>query len=61
MIGVWDYHDYGINDGTKHFTLKHEVREMYLNFLEEPKNSARRLDSNSPIHQDYMIKHDNGF
>ena len=61
VIGVWDDHDYGINDGTKHFPLKHEVREMYLDFLEEPKDSARRLDSDSPIHQDYMIRHHNGF
>lgn len=55
VIGVWDDHDFGINDGGAEFPLKHEIREMYLDFLEEPKDSIRRLDRNTTIHQDYVI------
>jgi len=51
IIGVWDDHDYaGGNDGGMEFLLKHRVREIFLDFIEEPQDSARRLDKNSTIH-----------
>ena len=50
VIGVWDDHDYGVDNGGMDFSLKHDVREMYLDFIEEPKDSSRRLDANSSIH-----------
>jgi len=44
------------------FRLKKETREMFLNFIGEPKDSPRRLDEDSPIHQDYTMKsHDGNF
>ena len=30
--------------------------ELFLNFIDEPVDSARSLDSDSPIHQDYVIE-----
>ena len=42
VIATWDDHDYGINNGDASFALKNKSKELYLDFLEEPKNSARR-------------------
>lgn len=50
VIGVWDDHDYGINDGSKDFSKKHVTREIFLDFIEEPAKSPRRLHKDSAIH-----------
>lgn len=42
VIGIWDDHDYGINDGGVHFAQKVESQKLMLDFLEEPANSERR-------------------
>lgn len=42
IIGIWDDNDYGQNDGNKHFKYKEEMKEIFLDFLDEPKNSTRR-------------------
>lgn len=34
VIGIWDDHDYGINDGGKHFTYKQDSRDLMLEFLD---------------------------
>jgi alkaline phosphatase D len=36
VIGVWDDHDYGVNNGASNFAKKDEVREIFLDFLDEP-------------------------
>lgn len=54
VIGVWDDHDYGQNDGNYNFKYKDEVKQLYLDFLEEPLNSDRRK-SNSPIDFSYSF------
>ena len=36
VIGVWDDHDYGKNDGGREFEAKDTIRELFLDFLEEP-------------------------
>ena len=35
IIGVWDDHDYGINDGDRTFPNKNQSREVYLDFIGE--------------------------
>ncbi len=40
--GVWDDHDYGINNGGKNYKLKETSQELFLNFLNVPKNDERR-------------------
>jgi alkaline phosphatase D len=56
VIGVWDDHDYGINDGNRLFEHKLRNRVAFLDFLDEPAGTERRLQSDSPIHQDYYIE-----
>ena len=41
VVGVWDDHDFGINDADKHNPVKQEMREIYLDFIGEAKNSSR--------------------
>jgi alkaline phosphatase D len=42
IIGTWDDHDYGINDGNKDFEHKVLAQEIWLDFIGEPKDSLRR-------------------
>jgi alkaline phosphatase D len=42
IIGIWDDHDYGINDGGKAFPKKQESQQLMLDFLGEPAGTARR-------------------
>ena len=39
--GVWDDHDYGKNDAGSEFIGKNQQRQLYLNFLDEPRDSDR--------------------
>ena len=40
VIGTWDDHDYGVNDGGKEFSEKAASRDLMLEFLGVPKNRA---------------------
>ncbi|MCX2681556.1 alkaline phosphatase D family protein [Galbibacter sp. EGI 63066] len=42
VIGTWDDHDYGLNDGGAEFPKKAESQELFLNFMDVPKNDPRR-------------------
>jgi len=43
IIGTWDDHDYGANDGGLEYPSKRESQSALLDFLEEPIDSPRRL------------------
>lgn len=43
VIGTWDDHDYGLNDGGKEFTARAASQQALLDFLDEPADSPRRL------------------
>lgn len=42
IIGVWDDHDYGINDGGKHFAQKKASRDVMFDFLGVPADAPDR-------------------
>ncbi len=42
IIGTWDDNDYGMKNGTRHYAKKTESRHLYLDFIDEPKDSPRR-------------------
>ena len=50
VIGVWDDHDYGTNDGDRHFKDKKRNRKLFLDFIDEPADTERRLQDDTPIH-----------
>ncbi len=42
IIGVWDDHDYGVNDGGKEYPRRKESQQLMLDFLDVPANSSLR-------------------
>ena len=42
IVGVWDDHDYGINDGDISFKEKEITQPIWLDFIDEPADSPRR-------------------
>lgn len=42
IIGIWDDHDYGINDGGKYYVHKKQSQQLMLDFLDVPKNAPER-------------------
>ena len=44
-----------MNDGGREFKLRDQNRELWLDFIDEPVDSERRLQRGTPIHQDYFI------
>lgn len=42
LLGTWDDHDYGLNDGGVEYPKKKEAQQLFLDFLDVPSNSPRR-------------------
>ena len=42
VIGTWDDHDYGLNDGGREFTARKMSQKEFLNFMDVPIDSPRR-------------------
>lgn len=42
IVGVWDDHDYGINDGDITFEYKEITQPIWLDFIDESTDSPRR-------------------
>jgi alkaline phosphatase D len=42
LLAVWDDHDYGWNDAGRHFPLKAESKDIFMDFWEVPSSSKRR-------------------
>ena len=42
VMGTWDDHDYGLNDGGKEWHFKEESQQLFLDFFDVPENSQRR-------------------
>ncbi len=39
VIGVWDDHDFGQNDGGKKYTMKKESKDLLMSFLDVPEDA----------------------
>ncbi|XP_020526401.1 uncharacterized protein LOC18439636 isoform X3 [Amborella trichopoda] len=53
VIGTWDDHDYGLNDAGKEFSRKDTNQKLMLDFLDEAKDSPRRLQAG--VYTSYMF------
>ncbi|HKJ47625.1 MAG TPA: alkaline phosphatase D family protein, partial [Christiangramia sp.] len=42
VYGIWDDHDYGLNDGGKEWHFKETSQQLFLDFMEVSQNSPRR-------------------
>jgi alkaline phosphatase D len=43
VVATWDDHDYGWNDAGAEYPMKRESQKMFLDFMDEPALSPRRL------------------
>ncbi|WP_299455478.1 alkaline phosphatase D family protein [uncultured Microscilla sp.] len=53
VIGTWDDHDYGVNDGGGEFPKKKESQQLMLDFLKYPANSPVRQQEG--VYNSYTI------
>ena len=53
VVGTWDDHDYGVNDGGKDFAPKAASRDLMLEFLAVPKN--RPVWKREGAYQSYTV------
>ena len=42
VLGTWDDHDYGVNDGGNTYKMRKESAEIFLDFFKDPADSPRR-------------------
>lgn len=42
ILGTWDDHDYGLNDGGTEYAMKREAQQIFLNFFDVPATDERR-------------------
>lgn len=54
IIGTWDDHDYGLNDGGTEFVFKKESQQKFLDFMGVPANNPRRQKEGVYASHDYM-------
>ncbi|MCR5889080.1 alkaline phosphatase family protein [Hymenobacter sp. J193] len=55
VIGTWDDHDYGRNDGDKNYPFKAQNQQIALDFLEELAGSPRRRQEGIYAAYDYPV------
>ena len=53
VVGVWDDHDYGRNNAGKTFPHKVLMQQLWLDFVDEPKDSLRRKQKG--IYESYYL------
>lgn len=58
ILGTWDDHDYGLNDGGEEFEMKKESQQIFLDFMGVTKNDKRRQKEG--IYHTEEIKTKNG-
>jgi len=58
IIGVWDDHDFGMDNSGKDYKNKDVAKTLFLDFLDEPMNSARRI-THDGTNQDYYVTNQN--
>ncbi|ALU74292.1 alkaline phosphatase D family protein [Tenacibaculum finnmarkense] len=56
ILATWDDHDYGQNDGGTHYRKKEESQQLFLDFLNVPKNSPRRKQAGIYHSKTFKIK-----
>ena len=55
VLGTWDDHDYGLNDGGIEYIKKAEAQQLFLDFLDVPKNDERRIQEGVYFSKDYRV------
>ncbi|MFD1316571.1 alkaline phosphatase D family protein [Namhaeicola litoreus] len=56
ILGTWDDHDYGQNDGGLNYPMKDQSQELFLDFLEVPDNDQRRAQKGIYFSEQYLVQ-----
>lgn len=56
VIGTWDDHDYGLNDGGVEFSAKRKSQQVFLDFLDVQKDSPRRAQKGVYASHHYKLQ-----
>lgn len=55
IIGTWDDHDFGLNDGGSDFSIKAESQQVFLDFMGVSENSERRNQEGVYASHEYEV------
>lgn len=55
VIGTWDDHDYGLNDGGTEFKIKKESQQAFLDFMDVAKDDPGRNREGVYTSHDYVL------
>ncbi len=58
VLATWDDHDYGLNDGGIEYPHKKESQQLFLDFLDVPKNDARRKQEGIYYSKEYRVNNE---
>ncbi|TLP80590.1 alkaline phosphatase D family protein [Maribacter sp. ACAM166] len=56
IIGTWDDHDYGLNDGGVEYMAKDESQQEFLNFMNVSLDSPLRKQEGVYMSKEYVVK-----
>jgi alkaline phosphatase D len=56
VMGTWDDHDYGVNDGGNEYRKKKESQQLFLDFLDVKPTDVRRKQEGLYYSQTFTIK-----
>jgi len=55
ILATWDDHDYGVNDGGTEYSKKAEAQQLFLDFIDVPKDDKRRKQEGVYFAKDFTI------
>jgi alkaline phosphatase D len=56
IIGTWDDHDYGVNDGGRYYSKKEESKKLFMDFLDIPPDHP--INDHDGVYQSYEYTFD---
>jgi alkaline phosphatase D len=56
VIGIWDDHDYGVNDGGANYPKKNDSKKLFLDFLDIP--SKDKVNKHQGLYTSYTFGQD---
>lgn len=57
LLGTYDDHDYGVNDGDKTYQYREESKQYLLDFLNVSHDDIRRSPANEGVYGVQYIEH----
>lgn len=58
VLATWDDHDYGLNDGGIEYPHKKASQQLFLDFLNVPKNDVRRKQEGIYYSKEYRVNNE---